>query len=231
MTGHTATPRHPSVLHALSTAWSYQQARAALAVLAARETAKNVAEQLPAANVLRSPVWGSLRTVGGHGDPTGTVGSYDSYEPGPTRATWWTDRQAQAEKRITWLADQLAPGAGDPLRRLVDRIPALQPGTARVLTQHLADEDRWIRETVRLSADEQLLPGVECPACGIRPLAARTAAPDPADWTVVCQSCLCSGDGCGCGMPIRVEGVTHIWDQATPAVARWLARLDVRRAA
>lgn len=232
MTGHTATPRHPSVLHAIARAWSYQQARAILAVYASQETARNVAEQLPAAHLLRSPIWGGTRRSNGeHGDPTGVVVDCGLAVDRAARQTWWTDRHARAEQRLAWIADQLAPGIGDPLRRIVNHIPQLQPGTARVITQHLADEEYWIREALQLPADEHVLPGAECPKCERRPLYVRTTGTDLADRVVVCGTeCRCAGVGCGCGMLAQVEGAVHVWDRGTPAIAAMLDRatMDAR---
>lgn len=215
MTGHTARPRHPSVLHALACAWSLQVARRQLDLAVQYEGTDQ-------RDGLRSCAGGTVRSRGGHGDPVSnavlgrTVSSSGS---GPLAAL-----AKSTTDTLTWLADtlRLTPGP-DPLWRVLDSLPRLQPGTAEHLRRWLADHDTRIRTALGLDPDEQLLPGAECLACGRRPLYARTAAPDPADWVVVCgEGCRCSGQGCGCGMLVQVEGAVHIWDRATPAVAAWL---------
>ena len=53
----------------------------------------------------------------------------------------------------------------------------------------------------------------------------RQPAPHAADWVATCGAgCRCSGQGCGCRMLVRVEGVAHIWDRGTAAVAAMLDR-------
>lgn len=228
MTHHNGTPRHPSVLHALTAAWSLRQAMERLTALANAEAARNKVEQLPAATILRSPIWGGTRrSHGDHGDPTGVAVEVDIAQAVDrrTREVWWTDRLAQATKRITWLAETLRATPGpDPVWRLINDLPRLQPGTAAVVGKHLVDEDRWVRDVVRLDPRGRDLDGSECPSCGIRPLRVHTAAPDPADWTVVCGGCVCAGQGCRCGMLVRVEGVTHIWDRTMPVGAEMFGR-------
>jgi hypothetical protein len=196
---------HPHVLHAQAAEESLRTARLVLATFVARETAQNVAEQLPAASVLRSTVWGNRITTGSHRDPTpGAVDVLDQ----PTRATWWADLHRRAEQRLAWIADQLAPGPGDPLRRIHTRIPALSARAAAVVAQHLRDEDAWLRDALALPADHGvLLAGVECPACKARRVHRALGG------VLVCraEACVCSGEGCPCGMTAVVDGLVHVW--------------------
>ncbi|GLH97366.1 hypothetical protein [Phytohabitans aurantiacus] len=196
---------HPHQLHATTVACSLHAARLVLDTLVARETAQNVADQLPAASVLRSTVWGTRITTGGHGDPTvGAIATLDQ----PTRTTWWAELRARSDRRLGWIADRAAPGPGDLLHRIAARIPALPAGAAAVVAQHLRDEDAWLRDALALPVDEGLLlPRVECPACQER-LVYRA----PGD-VLVCraQACRCRGEGCGCGMSALVEGLVHVW--------------------
>ncbi|MFC6017785.1 hypothetical protein ACFP2T_16410 [Plantactinospora solaniradicis] len=231
MAHQTATPRHPSVLHALAAAWSLRQAWQYLSVAVAREAHAVAAEAdaFSAADGIRSSQWGAGRSGGSHGDPTGNavlsrVRSAGQSRPLAALAKSTTDT-------LTWLADTLGLAAGpDPMWRITNDLPRLQPGTAEQLRRWLADHDTRIRTTLGIDPDEHLLQGAECPACHRRPLYARTAAPDPADWVVTCGTgCLCSGQGCGCGMLVQVEGAVHIWDRSVPTVAAMLGALDGQR--
>ncbi|MEU5668969.1 hypothetical protein ABZ749_01100 [Micromonospora sp. NPDC047753] len=209
------TPHH---LHATAAAWSLHTARISLAVWLDREAAHNGAQLLDAAAVLRSPTWGTRHGVGGHGDPTGGL---LTAAPRWTRETRWAEVAERLEGRIAWLANQVAPGAAPALGRLIVRIPTLAAGTARVVAQHLADEDAWIRDLLGDPPARVALLGVDCPHCGERQLYVQTAGPVDA-WTVVCATRrLCTGQGCPCGMPGAVEGVAHIWprDAVIGAVA------------
>ncbi|MGI5144808.1 hypothetical protein ACQEVC_45575 [Plantactinospora sp. CA-294935] len=226
MTGQTATPRHPNTLHALTAAWSLQVARQQL------DHAIQCGADQPR-DGLRSCAGGSVRSRGGHGDPVGNIAL------APTKLTGnesLTRLERATTSTLTWLADTLRLTAGpDPMWRILDGLPRLQPGTTEQLRRWLVDHDARIRTALGLGPDEQVLPGAECPACGRRPMTACTAAPDPADWTVVCTAgCRCAGQGCGCAMLVQVEGAVHIWPGAVDLVAamelaqwprRWLVGL------
>jgi hypothetical protein len=204
------TPHH---LHATAAAWSLQAARGALAMYAADEADQIAAEQREAPALLRSTVYGGRHGSGSHSDPTpGMIATADR----PDRRNRWAEMATRLDGKLCWLVGQL-PGpidTADPIAVILSRIPGLQPGTARTVAQHLADEDRWIREAVGIGPDHQPLPGVDCPHCGERQLVVQTAGPIDA-WTVICATGrLCVGVGCPCGMPGAVEGVAHIWPRA-----------------
>jgi hypothetical protein len=207
---------HPHVLHAEAALWSLRCARQLLADQVDREAADNGAQLLAAAPILTSPTWGTRHAVGGHGDPTGllVLGELS------TRVTTWSERAHRLGRRLGWLADQVdGGGRGDPLARIATLIGASAARSAPVVAivaRHLADEDRWIRDALALDPEETVLPGTQCPACGHRPL--RALPTGRAGGVVVCRpGCTCSGEGCGCGMPVLAPGVGHIW--ATSALA------------
>ncbi|MFU8850651.1 hypothetical protein ACNAW0_06665 [Micromonospora sp. SL1-18] len=105
-----------------------------------------------------------------------------------------------------------------PLGRIIEMIPGTLPGTAAVLARHLADEDALLRrpDWLNLPPGRQPLVGMPCPACAERGLYVQTAGPESV-WTAVVCDCPCKGvsdtggNGCPCGMPGAVEGVTPIW--------------------
>jgi hypothetical protein len=228
MTGHTATPRHPNTLHAIACAWSLRRARQQLDDVADREAAQRRTDAITTAAAANIQAWRPMtgRSPGGHGDPVGRtiLGSIDA----ATRdipAGWAGKLAASTTDTLRWLADQMTPlAAGDPLDRLRNALPDMQPGTAGTVTGWLAGLDKEIRTALHLDPDEHVLPGAQCPKCERRPLYVRTAAPDPVDWVVTCGTeCRCSGQGCGCGMLVQVEGAVHIWDSASQAGGRVLA--------
>ncbi|MFI6266142.1 hypothetical protein [Micromonospora sp. NPDC051006] len=207
------TPHH---LHATAAAWSLHTARLRLADLARDEAAQIAAEAMEAPSLLRSPIWGSRHAHGGHGDPTPGMVAVDDRPP---RRNRWAEMVERVDAKLDWLACQLGDTVGfDPLSRVLTAIVRLQPGTVRLVAQHLADEDTWIRNAVGLAPARELLPGVDCPHCGERQLYVQTAGPIER-WTVICATGrLCMGQGCPCGMPGAVEGVAHIWPRAAVLV-------------
>ncbi|MFI1197721.1 hypothetical protein ACH4T9_31295 [Micromonospora sp. NPDC020750] len=209
------TPFHH---HARTALHSVRAAQARLAQLARAETRQATDELLAAAPALRSPSYGTRHSSGDHGDPTGVL----VLDTRPTRDTTWAELDHRLTGKLGWLADMIRATPGpDPWWRIHDALPRLQPGTARIVWQHLVDEDTWVRAAVGLAPARQPLPGVPCPQCGERQLVVQTAGPVEA-WTVVCATGrLCVGQGCPCGMPGAVEGVQHIWprDAVLGAVA------------
>lgn len=197
----------PHHLHAVSAAWSLAAARGRLAELARLEAASNGRALLDAAPCLRSTsAYGTRHSTGGHGDPT-----VSTLTARPIPATWWSDLTHRLDQRVRWTADRIAPGPGDPLTRLITRIPAMLPATAAVVARHLADEDTWVRAAIALPPAQHPLIGIGCPSCGQRSLHVQSAGPQEA-WTVVCTAgCVCTGQGCPCDMPGAVEGAQHIW--------------------
>lgn len=208
------TPHH---LHATRTAWAVHTALGRLTELVAAEVRQQVDHALAAADGLRSPLYGQRHAIGGHADPVTATVEATRAQPA---VTTWAELRQRAHDRLKWIAAQLDGTPGDPLAAVRDRIPALSPSRAAVLTRHLTDEDTWIRAAARMPPTGQPLVGVPCPRCGIRGLQVHTDGPETV-WTVTCQ-CVCVGQGCRCGMPGAVEGVQHIWprsDVLTGAVA------------
>lgn len=201
------TPHH---LHALAAAWSLQAARTSLATLARNEAAQIAAERREAPSLLRSTVYGGRHGSGSHSDPTPRMIALANR---PERRNRWAEMEDRLRLKLRWIADQIPTPelpAGS-LARIIAAVEHLQPGAARVVAQHLADEDAWVRDAIRQPRPVQPLPGVACPHCGERQLVVQTAGPVDA-WTVVCATGrLCVGQGCPCGMPGAVEGVSHIW--------------------
>lgn len=202
----------PHHLHATAAAWSLNTALTHLDATAVTEAHAIAAEQAAAAEPLRSPLWGRRHALGGHGDPTGdavlTVGITQ-------RRNRYAELQADVIAQLDGVARHL-PGLGaiDPLYRIRQHIPAMQPGTAAATTILLAKLDGRVRRQLRIGPDRRLLPGVACPACGRRPMYVQTSGPEPA-WTVVCAAdCRCTGQGCPCEVPGAVEGVAHIWPRS-----------------
>ncbi|MEU7771245.1 hypothetical protein AB0C44_07955 [Micromonospora taraxaci] len=212
------TPPH---LHATAAAWSLQAARGRLATLATDEAAQIAAEAMEAPSVLRSPVYGGPHASGSHSDPTpGMVGIAER----PGRRNRWAEMRGRLDGKLDWIADtlRLPYALDDGITRILEAISAMQPGTAATVTRHLVDEEKWVRAAIREDRPTALL-DVPCPACDARcRLRVQTVGPQDA-WTVVCTGhwedgehhpCLCTGQGCPCGMPGAVEGVAHIWPRA-----------------
>lgn len=212
---------HPLLLTFRASSWSLNASRAHLHERA-REEADTISAELANATEdgLRSAVMG-VRGGGGHGDPvSGVALAGISREPRPNRYALLAD---SVTATLLWLADTLhTPAGGDPLTRL--NAAQLRPATAATVTRWLDDSDRRIRDTLNLAPHLWALPGApECPSCRLATLFVQTAAPSEL-WTVVCRSgCVCSGEGCPCGMPVREEGVGHIWDRTADFVAVALA--------
>lgn len=127
----------------------------------------------------------------------------------------------QATGAVWWIADELGLKQPDTvpatLALLLGVAVRVPPPVAGRLARHADDEDRKIRDLLKLGDDHAPLTGVDCPACGVRDLAWRTSAP-PAQRVVVCRAgCLCAGAGCRCGMGVLEAGVAHVWtaDQVT----------------
>lgn len=191
---------HPANHHATANAWSLRRAWAAL-----RDT-NTPDDRTP----LRSPVYGVIRALGGHADPTPTAAA----SPNHTRLT---DHTREAINHAWWLlasATRHQPATTGPtLAVITQALPHLDPRTAADISSHLADADRRIRTALRLGDDHRPIPGnPPCPACGTRLLRARTSNPDTAAWPVICATgCRCTGTGCPCRMTTPVRGVEHIW--------------------
>lgn len=59
-------------------------------------------------------------------------------------------------------------------------------------------------------------PNQPCPACRRRSLQIDATLPAERYWTVRCISaaCRCTGPGCPCDQPVRIEGRGHVWAYA-----------------
>ncbi|MDG4832407.1 hypothetical protein O7627_24310 [Solwaraspora sp. WMMD1047] len=196
---------HPHHLHAHTTAHTLDTARRRLARTIA--TRRQVVDQ---PDGLRSSTLGRRSSLGGHGDPVGTIALLGTREHDPL-----ADLAQFVGDRLAAIADQLTPPSPiDPMTRLLPLLPRLQPRAAnvaarcfRMLTGRI---DAALPAPPRLTA----WPG-DCPGCGVRLLQLHDAGPRD-HWTVTCGAgCTCTGDGCPCQMPIRAQGVTHIWLRTT----------------
>ncbi|MEU4590063.1 hypothetical protein [Micromonospora aurantiaca (nom. illeg.)] len=204
------TPHH---LHALAAAWSLQAARQTLAFHVDRERRHNGRNLLDAADILRAPIYGQRLSGGGHGDP---VSGLLTAGRRPPRETLWFDRWNTADSRLNGIYRMFAIPEPRNLQRLLTAMPGMSVGVVRILTKHLDDEDALLRGPEWLDQPRPTTPlvGVPCPHCGERQLHVQTAGPIDT-WTVICATGrLCTGAGCGCGMPGAVEGVAHIWPRA-----------------
>lgn len=212
---------HPHHLHALTAAWSLHRAVEQLQDAARRAATAGLDDGI------RSTVWGNRHGTGRPGDPVSTAvltgDGHNSYEV----------LLGNVDGTVRWLADHIAPGPGAPLQRLLAAIPTTAPATLAEAVQWLAEADRRIRRELRLPPDEQPLPDNPCcPACRSRLLRVHTAAPDRAHWTAGCGAhCICTGAGCPCGMPVRVDRVEHIWTRANLFTALRTARRRAQAAA
>ncbi|MGA4726277.1 hypothetical protein ACPB67_02555 [Micromonospora taraxaci] len=201
---------HPHHLHATAAAWSLQAARGALATRVRAETLRR-GESLTAAGPISSPRYGTRRVVGGHADP---VSATLVLERTPARETTWAEVLQRSDSRLAWIAQEMR--APDPHRPALDRIiagiPHLRPANARLIHLHLTGELDWLGSLpLGWSPVRHPLGSIACPHCGERQLIVQADGPEEA-WTVVCATGrLCTGAGCGCGMPGAVEGVAHIW--------------------
>lgn len=213
---------HPHLLHCLAAGWSLHTALDHLARRAADEQRAIDQDLTNAADGLRSPTYGTRTSVGGHGDPTGLL-VLAGTRP---RVNRWQQLAESIDDTLRWLTVKLDCAAADrwPLYCLRDATPHLRPGQAQNLTLWLSDCDQRIRRPLALPPDRWALPGApECPACRQRLLYVQTSGPGEV-WTVICGAgCVCVGDGCHCRMPVRVEGVGHIWDRTHPLVIAALA--------
>ncbi|MGW4467488.1 hypothetical protein [Micromonospora sp. NPDC004704] len=214
---------HPYRLHATAAAHSLHNALTALAPLARAERA---ADREPR-DGLKSWAPGIGGGGGsGHGDPSGTLAVATQRRSPCARL------EADVANTLHWLATQLnLDGTGELLSRITAAIPDLRPVLAGRAYQWLHEADTAVREQLGMMPDEWPLPVAQaCPACSAYLLRVQVAAPDSAAWTVVCtRDCVCLGDGCPCGMPVRVVGVRHIWDRSSALVAEQLARMPRRR--
>lgn len=215
---------HPHLLHLRASSWSLNAARGALHVRAGEEAEQIAAEVAEGVNDgVRSSVFGQFGGTG-HGDPVAAVALAGSREP---RDNVYERRERLTLATLDYLAnhpDVNAQGPGDPLPRIMAATHRLRPTVAEVVWRELRDEDQRVRNLLPdlrphlAPLDALVSPAPPCPACRMVTLYVQTAAPSHL-WTVICRAeCVCSGVGCRCDMPIKVEGVPHIWDRNAPFV-------------
>lgn len=99
------------------------------------------------------------------------------------------------------------------LTLLVELLPPIRdPEVAADAVRTLDRADRLARKAA--NAGEHRVPLIApCPACNSRDLWAETSSPKREEWTVRCESmlCTCRGPGCSCGRPVRWRGRRHLW--------------------
>lgn len=200
------TPHH---LHATANAWALHSTLAILETLAMDAVADAIAGNRGNHDIaIPSQVFGSRRSLGGHGDPTATLalGAWAPGGPNPD-AQLLGDLLRQLDQAAAHLPG--APGM-DPLTRIRQAIPAMRPHVAARTAQALQHLDSHARKRLGLPSDLTPLAGnPACPACQLQMLQAHTA--DPARTVVCTADCTCTGDNCPCGMRVREAGVQHIW--------------------
>lgn len=211
---------HPHALHALTALWSL---RSALAVL--DDAIRAAAEERTHDDGIRSPSVGTRHPSGLPSDPVAAAALLSGGLGGGIGDPYERLRNAIAGT-IRWLAGRAAPGPGDPLGRLIAAASTLPPAAAGHIAAWTAECDGRIRRALYLPPDEQALPGnPPCPACRVRLLRVRTSAPDRSAWTAMCGGrCICTGQGCTCGMPVLAAGSEHIWRRADLYAALRTAR-------
>lgn len=206
---------HPHTLHALIAAHSLAAARVRLDAAVHWERRDQRRNALTTAAAVQLQAWRPTigRAAGGHGDPVGSaVLAGADAATRPLRPGRLSRLQTHTDETLDWLASALRlPALEAGLPGITAAIPRLDAASARELGQWLAEADTRVRTALSLGpAREQLLAGVECPACQTRLLHAQELVPGR---PVVCraEACRCAGDGCGCGMSALVEGLVHVW--------------------
>ncbi|MFI6333250.1 hypothetical protein ACIBBG_33985 [Micromonospora chersina] len=206
---------HPHPLHALAAAASLTRALEALEA-AARGWA-DADHTLTREVSIPSQVFGRRTSLGGHGDPTAdlALGAWAPGNPNP-HAAFLGSMMRELDDLVVHVRG--APGQ-DPLGRLRQAIPGMSPRVAGRLAEALTHLDGTVRERIGLPPDLTPVSG-QCPACRSRGVLYVTTGR-----LLVCRAtgCTCAGDGCPCSMPVRVEGVGHIWTATHPLVTAALA--------
>lgn len=176
------TPEH---LRASAALWSL---RSSLELLREREAAEDRAiadERAAAADTLKSPIWGSRLTIGGHGDPTTDALLVLNDPPRTNRYTPLLD---EVTSQLTGVAQHLPAGGHDSLTRIESALAGMSK-TAAAATWRLADRiDSRIRRILHEPADRRHIPRVRCPWCDAVGLTIRLSPPRPAR-VVECTTC------------------------------------------
>jgi hypothetical protein len=201
---------HPWTLHATTAHWALRRSWAALHDQAA-------AARLEAPDGLHGTTYGSRHSTGGHSDGIGDLIT------APPSWEHWARVDERVREHVTQACWLIRSATGMPRhgRQLLDYVAdgighhRATPATARDVTGYLADADRVARRAVLLVDERVALPGIDCPACGVRMLEAHTAAPRHA-WTITCAAgCRCTGSTCPCATLLPdttpASDVPHIW--------------------
>lgn len=232
MTAAASVPRaarvtDPHQLHALAALWSVHRAwtelrharRAAASAAAEDDDRGTLQAWRPGVGRRGAPAGDQLAGAALGSATTATAGHYQQL----------AERVRLDIAQTVWLAaSELGhtPAGATMVEQLAGSIPQLGVRTCRDITSWLTGTDRAIRRALDLPPDLRRLPGnPACPVCTVRMLRVQASADDTAQWTVVCTvPCRCSGEGCPCGMPVRVRGVAHIWDSQSDLVTAALTR-------
>ncbi len=201
----------PRTLHALAAARSLEVALTALEQRAREALADAAAGSRNGEVSIQSQQFGRRYGLGGYGDPTAAaaLGAWAQGGPEP-HAAMLGDMLRHLDERYGKLPG--APGQ-DTLTRIQQAVPAMRPDVAAEIAADLRHMDEVARGKLQMPPDLTAVSG-QCPACRMRTLYATSGR------MVVCRAnCVCSGEGCGCGMPVRVSGVGHIWAAGTLATA------------
>ncbi|MFG1847794.1 hypothetical protein [Micromonospora carbonacea] len=217
---------HPSNQHAAANCWSLRRAWAAL-----RDA--NTSDDGDAGTI-RSWRPGTGGHGSGHGDPLAeaVVAGLTS----STRHARTVDTIRDNVDQARWLATSALRHTGMPvgpaLAALTGVIDDLDPATAHEVARYLDRADTAARRALHLGDDHLPLPGnPRCPACGVRMLRARRSNPDTTAWPVICAAgCRCTGNTCGCGMPVKARNVDHIWQAAWARATLDLNTADMEEA-
>lgn len=192
-------PRH---LHAVANLRSLRQSVDRLRLAAA-------SEEIGASDGIQGWRPQTGRSSGGHGDSVSSTALADICpRPNP-----WAGLLVRVGSTLGWLTSRVgAPAGRDRIEGLELVLPRLAAPVAWDLARWVADLDREVRAAVEMYREDRPVPtNPPCPACGLQLLRMRVALAAK-DWDVVCGvPCLCAGEGCPCGMPVRPIGVPHIW--------------------
>lgn len=177
---------HPHQLHALT---ALADCAAAIPALHAQATAS----RREAVDGLRSSTYGTRYSSGGYGD-----GVLDAIlRSGDDRTRWrqHLDQVRDDLHQACWLIRSAIPHLprAAPVSYVAAGIraaaPSTYPGLARDVNGWLSGAARRAWRALALPPPRQPLPGTPCGRCDTRLLEVCRTAPDPADWTVTCQTC------------------------------------------
>ena len=171
-------------LHQLHAATALHDLTAAITALGAQATAA----LLEPAACLRSTTYGTRHASGAHSDPVAT--GLTTADDGHTRWAALVDSAHADLSQACWLVRSAAPDLprAEPVLYLRRGIPLLDARTARDVAGWLTAAAARAWRALGTPPPREPLPGIACPRCETRMLQLATAAPDRADWTVVCAA-------------------------------------------